>query len=104
MPLISTLLYLVIDTTAQLFALQFLHAIGIGLLTPALRAAYTKVQNKKRQAHEWSLFDGGIFVIQGIAALVGGLFLTWLGFAQLFVLMSTVQILSALVVLRLKID
>jgi len=100
----STLLYLVIDTTPQLFALQFIHAIGIGLLTPALRTAYTKVQDKKRQAHEWSLFDGGIFILQGTAALIGGLLLTWLGFTQLFIAMAVIQIFSALIVLRLKLN
>jgi DHA1 family multidrug resistance protein-like MFS transporter len=101
---VSTLLYLIINTTLQLFILQFIHAIGIGLLTPALRNAYTKVQNKQRRSHEWSLFDGGIFILQGTAALAGGLLLTWLGFTQLFILMAAIQILSTLVILKLQLE
>lgn len=99
---ISTFMYLMIDTVPQLFLLQIVHAVGIGLLTPSLRAAYTQLQNSKQKAHEWALFDGGLFILQGIAAFIGGTLLSLFGFTPLFIFMGSIQLLSAVVVSRVK--
>lgn len=98
----STLMYLIIDSVAELFILQFIHAIGIGLLTPSLRAAYTLLQNQKQKAHEWALFDGGLFILQGIAALIGGTLLALFGFTSLFLFMGVLQVVATLMVSRLR--
>lgn len=100
---ISTFMYLAISSIPQLFLLQFVHAIGIGLLTPSLRAAYTTLQNQKQKAHEWALFDGGLFILQGIAALSGGAILSLLGFTTLFLCMGALQLISAFMVSRIDI-
>lgn len=76
---LSTFMYLAIDSVPQLYILQIVHAVGIGLLAPSLRAAYTQLQNTRQKAHEWALFDGGLFVLQGIAAFIGGTLLSLLG-------------------------
>ncbi len=99
----STFMYLLINTVPQLFLLQVVHAIGIGLLTPSLRAAYTQLQDNNNKAHEWALFDGGLFILQGFAALTGGLLLSLLGFTALFIFMGTIQLISAIMVSRIKI-
>lgn len=100
---LSTFMYLFIDSVPQLFVLQFVHAVGIGLLTPSLRAAYTQLQNKNQKAHEWALFDGGLFILQGIAAFTGGALLALFGFTTLFAAMGLVQLMSAVIVSRVKI-
>lgn len=100
---LSTFMYLIINSVPQLFLLQFVHAIGIGLLTPSLRAAYTHLQNKKQKAHEWALFDGGLFILQGLAALTGGALLSLFGFTVLFIFMGTIQLVSAVLVTKIKI-
>lgn len=100
---LSTFMYLAINSVPQLFMLQIVHAIGIGLLTPSLRATYTQLQNKRQKAHEWALFDGGLFVLQGIAAFTGGALLSLFGFTSLFIFMGTIQLLSAIIVSRVKI-
>ena len=46
----------------------------------------------------------GYIILQGTAALAGGLLLTWLGFTQLFILMAAIQILSTLVILKLQLE
>jgi len=99
---LSTFMYLAISTVPQLFLLQFVHAVGIGLLTPSLRAAYAQNQDKKHRAHEWALFDGGLFIIQGIAAFIGGSLLALFGFTVLFIFMGVIQLLSAVIVTRIK--
>lgn len=100
---LSTFMYLIIDTVPQLFLLQIIHAVGIGLLTPSLRAAYTQLQDKKQKAHEWALFDGGLFILQGVAAFTGGALLSLFGFTSLFIFMGTIQVFSAIIVSRIKI-
>lgn len=99
----STFMYLLVSSIPQLFLLQIVHAIGIGILTPSLRAAYAGAQDKTRQAHEWALFDGGIFILQGVAALIGGTLLVTLGFTTLFVFMGIIQLISAIVVSRVDV-
>lgn len=99
---LSTFMYLIINSVPQLFILQIVHAVGIGLLTPSLRAAYTQLQDSKQKAHEWALFDGGLFVLQGIAAFIGGTLLSLFGFTSLFIFMGSIQLLSALFVSRVK--
>lgn len=100
---LSTFMYLFVDSMPQLFLLQIVHAIGIGMLTPSLRAAYAATQDKARQAHEWALFDGGIFILQGVAALIGGTLLVTFGFESLFIFMGSMQLLSAFVVSKVNI-
>lgn len=100
---LSTFMYLAINTVPQLFLLQFIHAIGIGLLTPSLRAAYSQNQDNNHRAHEWALFDGGLFIIQGVAAFIGGTLLALFGFTTLFIFMGIIQILSGIIVSRMKI-
>ncbi len=95
---LSTFLYIFVWDVATLLVLQVIHAIGIGILTPTLRAVYSRVVDTSHETRHWALFDGGLFILQGIAALIGGTLLTFYGFPTLFVFMGTLQLVSVVII------
>lgn len=98
---IVSLLFLLVDNTAGLFVVLAMNAIGIGMLVPASRAVFGAMEDKGREASEWSLFDGGARVVMGLAAIIGGLLVKVEGFKAVFVLMFIIQLIAAVVSLRL---
>lgn len=101
---LSTFLYIVVWDVASLLMLQVIHAIGIGILTPTLRAVYARVVSTQRETRQWAVFDGGLFILQGIAALIGGTLLTLYGFVALFVFMGVTQLVSVGIIARSRFD
>lgn len=98
---IVSLLFLLVDSTAGLFVVLAMNAIGIGMLVPASRAVFGSMEDKGREASEWSLFDGGTRIVMGLAALIGGLLVKVEGFRAVFILMFIIQLIAAVASLRL---
>lgn len=98
---IVSLLFLLVNNTAGLFVVLAMNAIGVGMLVPASRAVYGAMEDKGREASEWSLFDGGTRIVMGLAALIGGLLIKIEGFKAVFVLMFIIQLIAAVISLRL---
>lgn len=98
---IVSLLFLVVDSTSSLYLVLALNAVGLGMLMPASRAAFAAMEDKGREASEWSLFDGGNRVVMGLAAIIGGLLVKLEGFDAVFIMMFLIQLLAAFVSLRL---
>ncbi len=90
----------------QLFAVQLFNAVGLGILTPALKAIYAESEDKGRETQEWSFWDGGNAFFTATGAVLGGFLLSALGsFKSLFALIAVVQLVGALVsikILKLK--
>lgn len=90
-----------IENISSLYLVQLVHAAGIGMLFPAWKAAYTLLEDRGREASEWSWFDGGNFIAYAVASLAAGYILSSTGFKGLFLLMAGIQLLGALISLKL---
>lgn len=95
------LLFLFVDDIKTLYLVLALSAVGVGMQVPASRAVFSAVEDKGREASEWSLFDGGNRIVMGVAAIGGGLLVKLQGFDAVFIAMFTIQLLAAIVSLRL---
>lgn len=96
-----SLMFLLVESTAWLYLVLALNAIGSGMVVPASRAVFGALEDKGKEASEWSLFDGGSRVVMGVAAIIGGLLVKLQGFDAVFIAMFVIQLLAAIVSLRL---
>ncbi|HVO86578.1 MAG TPA: MFS transporter [Candidatus Binatia bacterium] len=94
--------YMFVHQIWQLFAVQVFNAIGTGLLTPALRSTYATWEDKGKETQEWAFWEGGNRIFTATGAVVSGFILSSTGnFRGLFALMATVQLVAALVSLKI---
>jgi MFS family permease len=93
--------FLLVHDITTLILVQIFNAIGSGLLTPAWKAVYSKVEDRGREASEWSFYDGGNLLASSAGAALSGIILAYFGFHAIFVLMGAVQLIAALVSLKL---
>jgi predicted MFS family arabinose efflux permease len=93
--------YLLVSNVWQIFIVQIINALGMGLMTPAWRTAYAAGEDKGKETIEWSLVDGGgrFFIASG--AMVGSLIYKFYGFTGIFILITLIQLVAAFISLRL---
>lgn len=88
--------YLFISTVWQLFAVQFLMGLTWAAVNPVWDAYYSLFMDKRRAATDWSLFEGGSRVANGIGAILGGIIITALGFKGIFLLAGLLNLLASI--------
>jgi len=98
---IGALGYVLIHQIWQLFAVQIFNAIGTGLLIPALRSTYAKLEDKGKETQEWAFWEGGNRIFSATGAIISGFLLAALGsFKGLFVMMAAIQFVGAIVSIK----
>jgi cyanate permease len=99
---IGALGYILVHHIWQLFAVQIFNAIGTGLLVPALRTTYAKMEDKGRETQEWAFWEGGNRIFAATGAILGGFLLSALGsFKGLFLMIAAVQLIGAIISIKL---
>lgn len=93
--------FLFVHSVTQLIIVQIINATGSGMVTPAWQALYAKNEDKGKEIKEWSFYDGGNMILVGIASFIGGYLVNRYGFQLLFVVVGTIQLMGALLSLRL---
>ena len=69
-------MYLVVSNVAILFITQIFTAIGSAIADPIFDQELARHTDHKNEEFEWGFFEGSVAIIQGLAALVGGLVVT----------------------------
>jgi MFS family permease len=98
---IGALLFLLVKSPTSLFLVLAINAVGPGILMPAWKSTYAHLEDRGKEASEWSFFDGGNMLCIALAALVGGYLVKEHGFRVIFVMMFIIQLIAALVSLKL---
>ncbi len=98
---IGAFMFAFVQNTTQIYLVQMLNAFGVGLLNPSWKAMYSKLEDKGKEAQEWASFDGGNTILTAMAALMGGLFITYFSFQSLFLIISAIQLFAALISLKI---
>lgn len=91
---IGDMLYLVVRTPHQLFAVQAFVGISVGLMNPAWDALYSDDDDQSTTAGRWSFWTGGSSFVVGTSALAGAAIVTYLGFTWLFPLMAATDAIA----------
>jgi len=85
---IGVVSYLFVRTPFQLFLVQGFLGIGAAMKDPAFNALYSRLLMRGKETSEWSYQLGLTSVMWGVAALLGGIIITYFSFRTLFILMS----------------
>jgi MFS family permease len=97
----GSLAFLLVRVPFQLYMVQIVNALGIGMLDPAWKAVYGKFEDKGKEAEEWALYEGVDKILIAIAALLGGIFITYLSFTYLFLIIFVIQIIAAFMSMKI---
>jgi hypothetical protein len=86
---ICDLSYLLVQNKYEFWAVQLALGISVGMLNPAWDALFSEDANEdESHGKRWSFWTGGINFVQGTAALLGALIVTYLGFNWVFIIMA----------------
>ena len=85
-----------------MYALQSLHAVGAALSLPAWCGIFTRHIGKGKEAQSWALDSSAIGLGAGVAGIIGGIVAKTFGFIPLFVGVSILGIISALLCILIK--
>ena len=92
---IGDLSYMLVRNKWELFAVQCLIGISVGIANPAWDALYSDdEEDEKNNSKRWSFWTGGISFVSGLSALAGGLIVKLYGFNAMFVAMFVCDIAS----------
>ena len=96
--------YLIITKPYQLFILQIVFAVATACLSAPLTALFSKFIKKGDEGFQWALDSGGSKIVVGLSVFVGTFIVSNFGFKILFLIMGTLQLVSAIVQTRLKVE
>jgi MFS family permease len=90
--------YIFITTPLHLFIVQLILGIGAAIMIPAWDATFSTHLDRRREAWEWSLWEGMWRIAAAIGALAGGFVATYFGFKILVTLMAIFSAFSTLLI------
>lgn len=93
--------FMLVHNIMTLIVVQIVNAIGTGILTPAWKATYSRIEDRGKEASEWSFYDGGNLLASSAGAALSGIILATYGFHAIFITMGLIQLLAAFVSLML---
>lgn len=94
--------YLFATEPWHIYLFQILHAIGMAMALPSWLAIFTRHIDKGKEAFEWSMETTSIGAGAGIAGGVGGVIASILGFKILFIFVSILTLVAAILLLFVK--
>lgn len=79
---------------ASIFIFYSVIGMGLGIASPAKNSLFSTHLDKNKEATEWSVYDGFIFMGMAMSATIGGFVANRYGFTFLFYLVATTNLLS----------
>lgn len=86
----------------HIYILQVVYAAGMAMALPAWLAIFTRHIDKGKEAFEWGMETASIGTGAGIAGGLSGILVATIGFKMLFICVSGLTILSALLYLFIR--
>lgn len=90
---IGDFLFIFVKTVDELFVVQCLIGLAVGLLGPAWDSLYTDDGNTL-STHKWSFWTGGISFVSGVGAITGSLILSYFGWSAVFIVMGMFDLVA----------
>ncbi len=86
----------------HIYALQAVHALGMAFAVPSWSAIFTRHIGRGKEAFSWSLENSSASFATGIAGIIGGVVASSFGFVPVFVAVSVLGIIAAILFLLIK--
>jgi predicted MFS family arabinose efflux permease len=94
--------YLLVNQLWQLFVLQALYGVAMGIVVPSWYGMFTRHLKKGWEAFSWSIQSTSLGFASGFAAAFGSVIAGSLGFNAVFVVASLLSLLSTFLLLPLR--
>jgi len=94
--------YLFSTTPLEIYVFQAIHAVGMAMALPSWLAIFTRHIDKGKEAFEWSLETTSIGTGAGLAGGIGGIMAAMFGFKIVFIFVSALTFVSALLLLFVR--
>lgn len=94
--------YLFSSAPWHIYFFQIIHAAGMAMALPSWLAIFTRHIDKGKEAFEWSIEATSIGAGAGIAGGIGGLMAASFGFKTVFIFVSLLNIISAILLIFIK--
>jgi len=91
--------YLFIANILTLFIAQILTAAGDAIADPVFEVELVDHTDASLKEYEWGLFDGSKDIVDGVAAILGGIVVSTLGFRAMIYAMVATATVSFLMIL-----
>jgi len=88
--------YIFVENLEHLYFIQIILAISLAIIDPAFTALFYRALIKGRESTEWAIWEGAIYIVIALGAIVGGVIASVYGFKALFVVMAISAALSTL--------
>jgi len=99
---IIPLLYLIIETPFQLYAVQFILGFFSAFTYPAYMAIFTRHIDKDKEGTEWGVYFTLTDIASALLAVIGGYLAVSLGFPALIVVVVILSVFGALMLLPIR--
>lgn len=96
------LLYLVINTPLQLFAVQFILGFFTAFTYPAFMAIFTRHIDKGKEGTEWGVYFTLTDITSATLAVIGGQVAVTAGFPILITIVVSMSLIGALLLLSIQ--
>jgi len=96
---LSPLIFAFANEVWHIYAAQIVHALGMAMAIPSWYAIFGRHVPKKRTAICWGLDSSAIGLGAGIAGFTGGFLVDAFGFRALFLSVSVLNVMAALLLL-----
>lgn len=83
----------------HIYLFQVLHAVGMAMLIPSWYAIFTRHIDKGKEAFEWGLDSTILGIGAGTTGAIGGIMAAFWGFKIIFILVGSLNMVSALLLL-----
>ena len=86
--ILAVILFLFVTKPTQLYFVQIINAVGLGLYMPAWKSIYSRNELHGHEASQWGVFDGGNMIIMALAALTAGYLVNVGAYRSLFLVIA----------------
>lgn len=95
---VSAFLFALVETVYQLYALQILHGLALGVYHISWRAIFARHLDKERQAFDWSLDSAAIGIAVAVTSFAGSWLASTFGFDITFIVAGALSMASVLII------
>lgn len=93
---LATIGYIFVENIEHLYFIQIILAISLAIIDPAFVSLFSRASIKGRESTEWAIWEGAIYIVIALGAIVGGTIASTVGFKLLFLLMTISAVLSTI--------
>ena len=99
---LTSISYIFIKTTPELYLLEFISGAATSMQTPAIQSLISEVAPRKKRGKDFGLFNSSVNFTYGIASILSGILIGVFGFNSIFILSSLFQLSSAFIASKIK--